>query len=187
MTEPRAPRADARRNRAILLDVAAEVVAEQGAQASLRDIARRAGVGMGTLYRHFATREELLGALLGARFDRLAARADALAAELPPLEALTAWLDEFTAGTTVYRGLAPSLMASADGDSPLKASCDAFREAGGRLLARAQASGDIRPDVDGGDLFALAGGVATVVDQSPVLAARRERLIELILGGLRAR
>ncbi|MQY06931.1 TetR/AcrR family transcriptional regulator [Actinomadura macrotermitis] len=186
MPETRHPRADALRNRARLLDAARAVVEEQGTEASLRDIARRAGVGMGTLYRHFATRGDLLEALLGARFDGLAARAAALAGELPPLEALTAWLHEFVSGATVYRGLAASLMATiGDETSSLHASCAALQDAGGRLLAAAQAAGRVRPDMDGADLFALVGAVATLIDQAPALAPRRDRLIDLILEGLR--
>ncbi|TDD81393.1 TetR/AcrR family transcriptional regulator [Actinomadura rubrisoli] len=181
-------RADAQRNRARILDVARTVVEEQGTQASLRDIARRAEVGMGTLYRHFATREELLEALLGSRFDRLAARAGTLEATRPPAEALEEWLREFAAGAATYRGLAASMIATLEDDaSSLHASCMAMREAGARLLARAQEAGHIRPDVDGTDLFALFSAVASIADVAPSIAARRDHLFALVMEGLVSR
>ncbi|WP_232382895.1 TetR/AcrR family transcriptional regulator [Actinomadura violacea] len=184
----RALRADARRNRERILDVAAEVVAEQGTQASLRDIARRAGVGMGTLYRHFATRGELLEALLGGRFDRLAERAAALRDAHPPGEALAAWLGEFASGLGVYRGLAASLVATIEDDTTaLHASCGRMRAAGADLLQRAQESGDVRPDVDETDVFALLGAVGSIADTAPSLAPRRDHLLRLVMDGLAAR
>lgn len=184
----RALRADAQRNRERILDVATAVVAEQGTQASLRDIARRAGVGMGTLYRHFATREELLEALLGGRFDRLAERAEALRDARPPGEALAAWLREFASGVAAYRGLAASLVATLEDDTTaLHASCGRMRAAGADLLRRAQESGDVREDVDGTDLFALLGAVASIADTAPSLAARRDHLLGLVMDGLAAR
>ncbi|HEU5024813.1 MAG TPA: helix-turn-helix domain-containing protein [Spirillospora sp.] len=184
----RALRADARRNRERILDVAAEVVAEQGTQASLRDIARRAEVGMGTLYRHFATRGELLEALLGGRFDRLAKRAAALRDAHPPAEALAAWLREFATGLAVYRGLAASLVATIEDDTTaLHASCGRMRAAGADLLRRAQESGDVRTDVDETDVFALLGAVGSIADTAPSLAARRDHLLELVMDGLAAR
>jgi AcrR family transcriptional regulator len=189
MTTPeprRAPRADAVRNRARILKVARTVVAEQGTQASLRDIARRAEVGLGTFYRHFPTRDELLEALLREGFGRLAAKAAALEAGRPPEEALMEWLGDFAVGATVYRGLTSSMMATlGDESSSLYASCLAMRQAAGRLLRNAQVSGHIRPDVDGTDLFALVSAVGWITDQAPSLAGRREHLFSLVMGGLR--
>ncbi|MFC4585175.1 TetR/AcrR family transcriptional regulator [Sphaerisporangium corydalis] len=185
---PRAQRADAQRNFERILAVARTVVAEQGTQASLRDIARRAGVGLGTLYRHFPTRDALLETLLGRRFDLLAERADALAGTRAPVEALKEWLGEFTAGAAVYRGLAASMMATIDDEnSPLHASCAAMRRSGARLLARAQEAGEVRADIDGTDLFALVSAVGWVSDQAPSLTARREHLLSLVMDGLTRR
>ncbi|WP_035864150.1 TetR/AcrR family transcriptional regulator [Kitasatospora cheerisanensis] len=182
----RAPRADALRNRDRLLETAAEVVAEQGAQASLRDVARRAGVGLGTLYRHFPNREALLEALLGRRFGQLAERAQELAGGGDPDAALTGWLREFCQGAGAYQGLPETLMATLrDPASPLHASCTAMREAGAGLLAAAQRAGRIRPDVTGTDLFALANAVSWIADQAPSLAGRREHLFRLVMDGLR--
>ncbi|WP_327675611.1 TetR/AcrR family transcriptional regulator [Kitasatospora sp. NBC_00458] len=184
----RAPRADARRNRDRVLEVAAEVVSEQGAQASLRDIARRADVGLGTLYRHFPTRDALLEALLRRRFELLAERAEELAAAVAPDRALGDWLREFTRGAGAYQGLSAALLATLqDPESPLHASCLTMRQACGRLLVAAQRDGLIRPDVDAVDLFALANGLAWIADQAPSLAERSDRLFGLVLDGLAPR
>jgi AcrR family transcriptional regulator len=182
---PRAQRADAQRNYDHLLEVARGVVDEQGTQASLREIARRAGVGLGTLYRHFPTRDALLETLLRQGFDRLAAKAASLESANSPDQALMEWLGDFSAGSTAYRGLAASMMATlGDEHSPLHASCLAMREAAARLLKRAQDAGHIRPDVDGTDLFALVSAVGWIGDQVPPVAARREHLFSLIMDGL---
>lgn len=173
-------RADARKNYAQLLAVAREVVAEQGAEASLRDIARRAGVGLGTLYRHFPTREALLDALLRASFDELTARAGDLEGSASPEEALTAWLREAVAVAHSYRGAIDAMVAAiADPESALHASCQTMRAAGTRLLARAQAEGKARPDLDGTDLFALLGALAWLRDQ-PSLAPRADHLFDVV-------
>ncbi|WP_327589073.1 TetR/AcrR family transcriptional regulator [Nonomuraea sp. NBC_00507] len=178
-------RADARRNRERILAVARVVVEEQGTEASLRDIARRAQVGLGTLYRHFPTREALLEALLRQSFDRLAARAEDLGESATPYEALVEFLGELIGGAGVYRGLAASMMATiSDEGSPLHTSCAAMRSAAGRLLERAQTAGRIRADVDGTDVFALANALSWITDQAPSLAPRRDHLFALVMAGL---
>ncbi|GAA3302096.1 TetR/AcrR family transcriptional regulator [Dactylosporangium vinaceum] len=184
-SDARAPRADAQRNYERILAVARTVIEEQGTQASLRDVARRAGVGLGTLYRHFPSRDALLEALLRRRFDDLAARADVLGGSCPPHEALARWLDEFVAGAGRYRGLPASIMATlrAD-DSPLHASCLAMRRSVGALLQQAQTAGQVRPDVTAVDVFALANAVGWIAEQDPALTARREHLLALVLDGL---
>ncbi|TQS24812.1 TetR/AcrR family transcriptional regulator [Microbispora sp. KK1-11] len=183
----RQQRADAQRNYERILEIARTVVEEQGTQASLRDIARRAEVGMGTLYRHFPTREALLEALLRQRFDNLAARAEKLEEADDSHEALRQWLREFLRGASAYRGLTTSMMTTiSDEDSPLHASCSAMREAAGRLVERAQDDGHIRPDADGMDVFALISAVGWIAEQGPVVAARREHLFSLVMDGLAA-
>ncbi|MFJ8039924.1 TetR/AcrR family transcriptional regulator [Kitasatospora sp. NPDC096147] len=184
----RAPRADAVRNRERLLEVAAEVVAEQGTQASLRDVARRAGVGLGTLYRHFPNREALLEALLHRRFRALAERAAELgAADAAPERALREWLYEFTREAGAYQGLPATLVATlGDVDSPLHADCLAMRAAGGRLLTAAQRAGAVRADVTPLDLYALSNALGWVGGQSEQLAGRRDHLFELLFAGLSA-
>ncbi|MFD9240789.1 TetR/AcrR family transcriptional regulator [Streptomyces sp. NPDC059556] len=173
------------RHRERVLEAAAEVVGEDGTQASLRDVARRAGGGLGTLYRHFPARDALLETLLRTGFDQLAEEAGRLLdADLPRDRALADWLGGFTERAGAFRGLPASLMATlGDPDSALHASCLAMREAGGRLLRTAQEIGRIRPDVDGTDLFALADALSWIADQAPSIAARRDRLLALLMDG----
>lgn len=160
-------RADARRNYEQLLAVAREAFAEHGTDASLRDVARRAGVGIGTLYRHFPTREALLEALMSSGFDALQSRAEELLAASSPGDALLTWLRELAVGSTTYQGLPSSVMAALrEEGSELHASCHAMRAAGGRLLARAQESGAVRADLVIGELLALVAGIAWASEQS---------------------
>jgi AcrR family transcriptional regulator len=167
-------RADAQKNYDQLLAVARDVVTEQGADASLRDVARRAGVGLGTLYRHFPTREALLEALLRTFFDELTLMAGQLQTSLSCDDALLSWLREAVAVATNYRGVTTAMMAAIeDPDSALHMSCVTMRAAGTRLLERAQAAGQARKEIDGVDLFALVGALAWLGDQ-PALAQRAD-------------
>ncbi|WP_018548358.1 TetR/AcrR family transcriptional regulator [Streptomyces sp. LaPpAH-108] len=177
-------RADARKNRDHLLATAGAALAEQGTDVSLRDIARRAGVGLATLLRHFPTREALLEALLRTSFDELTARAAEFEESRAPEDALVSWVRDCVAWTTAYRGVTV-LMAAAidDPDSALHASCVTLRAAGARLLARAQSSGTARPDLDGTDLFALIAALAWLGDQ-PALAPRADHLFEVVAGAI---
>lgn len=176
-------RADARHNFAHLVRVAADVIERDGTEASLRDIARRAGVGLGTLYRHFPTREALLAALLQSRFDKLTSRASELEKQSDPLAALTVWVNELAACAASYRGLSSTLLATmADESSPLHASCKAMRVAGGRLLTSAQRAGRVRTDVRADDLFTLVGAVAGAADH--VSTSRTEHMLAIIIDGI---
>ncbi|MFD9585119.1 TetR/AcrR family transcriptional regulator [Streptomyces sp. NPDC059980] len=177
-------RADARKNRDHLLAVAGAVIAEQGVDASMRDIARRADVGLATLLRHYPTREALLEALLHTSFDELTAKAGELETSSSPADALAAWLRDCVAWTTEYRGVTV-LMAAAidDTESALHASCVTLRAAGARLLTRAQEAGAARTDVDGADLFALVAALAWLGDQPP-LAPRADHLFDLVANAL---
>ncbi|MBO9875231.1 MULTISPECIES: TetR/AcrR family transcriptional regulator [Xanthomonas] len=180
-------RADAQKNYQRLLDVAREALAESGADTSLRDIARRAEVGLGTLYRHFPTREALLEALLRNDFEDLATKADALCAAAASDQALLAWLEEIIAFTHQQRGiLAPMMSAIEDDSSALHAACVRLRAAGAALLARAQAEGKARADMDGDALFDLIAALAWLREQ-PSHAQRSERLFELVTGAILAR
>jgi AcrR family transcriptional regulator len=173
-------RADAKKNYDQLLAVARHVVAEQGADASLRDVARKAGVGLGTLYRHFPTREVLLEALLRTKFDESAQRANELEKWDDAGSALVTWLREAVAMTHTYSGaIAPMVAAIADEGSALHASCVSLRAAGTRLLVRAQAEGVARRDMDGNDLFALISALAWLADQPP-LVPRADHLFDII-------
>lgn len=177
-------RADAQKNYQRLLDVAREALAETGADASLRDIARRAEVGLGTLYRHFPNREALLEALLRSGFEDLAAKADALRTAQDSDQALVAWLQEIIAFTHRQRGvIAPMMSAIEDASSALHTSCVRLRSAGAALLARAQADGKARADMDGEELFDLIAALAWLREQ-PSHAQRSERLFELVTGAV---
>ncbi|MFI6290129.1 TetR/AcrR family transcriptional regulator [Nonomuraea sp. NPDC050790] len=172
-------RADARRNRDLLVAAATGVVAEEGPEASLNEIARRAGVGPGTLYRHFPTRDALLAAVFEGRLSRLCEQAEELSASAPPGEALVAWLRLLTVHAMTDKGLGARMMlptsaASVDCWAMLRAAADG-------LLKPAQESGHLRPDVDFTDLVELTAGIA----QSAPDPARAHRLLTLTLDGLR--
>ncbi|AWW43438.1 TetR family transcriptional regulator [Streptomyces sp. AS58] len=177
-------RADARKNHDHLLEVAGAAITEQGIDVSLRDIARRAGVGLATLLRHFPTREALLDALLRTNFDELTAKAAALETSSSPDEALASWLRDCVAWTTEYRGVVV-LMAAAidDPESALHASCSTLRAAGARLLTRAQAADKARTDIDGVDLFALVSALAWLGDQRS-LASRADHLFDVVASAI---
>ncbi|MFF4244677.1 TetR/AcrR family transcriptional regulator [Streptomyces sp. NPDC001822] len=176
-------RADALRNRALLLAAAGEVIAERGTDASLRDIARRAGVGIGTLYRHFADRERLLEALLDANFDALRKRADSLLAAPDPEAALLAWLRELAAGSATYRGLPESIMeALADEQSGLHDACEQTKSAGGRLLERAREAGRIRPGLTIHAAISVALGLSWAAQHSCDLAGQVDHLLSAAIG-----
>ncbi|MEV5755031.1 helix-turn-helix domain-containing protein [Actinoallomurus sp. NPDC052308] len=186
MVEPTAGaemRADARRNRENILAVAREVFDQQGTEASLRDVARRAGVGIGTLYRHFPTRDALLEAVLRNGLENMRAAADEALEASSPREALIAWLQRFSERSGACRGFPASVLnALVDEQSELHASSAAMMEAATRLLARAQEAGEIRKDVDAEELFAAAAAVGWVAEYSG--RKRAERILGLLGDGL---
>ncbi|MFM0366684.1 TetR/AcrR family transcriptional regulator [Paraburkholderia sediminicola] len=177
-------RADARKNYSHLLEIARDVVAEHGADASMRDIARRADVGLATLFRHFPTREALFEALLRMNVDELIQQAAELETSNPPDEALVSWFREGVAFVHTYNGIcALFATAHADPDSALHASSTALRSAGARLLLRAQAEGTARADIDGVDLFALMSAFGWLVGQ-PAFAPRGDHLFHVITSAI---
>lgn len=177
-------RADAIKNRDHILAVARDIVGEHGVDASLRDIARRADVGLATLLRHFPTREALFEALLHARLDELTQRARYLEASSSPDDALLGWFREGVAFVRSYSGVVTLMATSiADPDSALHASCITVRSAGTRLLLHAQANGRAHADVDGADLFALIAALGWLGDQ-PSFAPRADHLLELIANAI---
>ena len=184
-----APRADAQRNRELLLAAAREAFASHGTDASLRDVARCAGVGIGTLYRHFPTREALLEALLDSNFDALRVRAEHLLdSARPPQDALLVWLSELAGGARTYLGLPQSIMAAlADENSKLHASCAAMRASCARLLDRAQEAGRVRADVTVDEVIALAVGLAWAAQQPGGPAHSMARLLSTAMYGLAVR
>jgi AcrR family transcriptional regulator len=173
-------RADAKKNYDHILTVARDLLTGKSTDASLRDIARQAGVGDGTLHRHFPNREALLEALLRERFAASAQRADELATSDDVEDALVTWLREAVAMTHDYSGvIAPMVAAIADENSALHSTCVSLRTAGARLLARAQSEGVARQDMDGDDLFALISALAWLAEQPP-LVPRAKHLFDII-------
>jgi AcrR family transcriptional regulator len=151
----RRPRTDAQRNRTHILDTAEQYFAEHGVGGSLDAIAKQAGVGPGTLYRHFPNRGALLAALLDARADELEQRRQAIATEqTDAADALARWLDALSAWASAFDGLPEPLRAALDEkSSPLALTCQGFVEVTDEFLAAAQREGGARPDVRGRDLF----------------------------------
>jgi len=171
-------RADARRNYEKLLAAAREAFAEAGMTASLEDIARRAGVGIGTLYRHFPTRQDLFESVYVDEVEALCRTADELA-DLPPWDALAAWLRRFVTYTATKRAIAEAL----NHKSTVFATCRrAIDAAGEPLLRRAQESGDARPDSSFDDVIRLVGGVTMYPFADP---AQLERVLTMALDGIR--
>jgi AcrR family transcriptional regulator len=178
-------RADARRNYERLLAAADAAFTQHGAEASLEDIARRAAVGIGTLYRHFPTRQILLEATFGGRLDALRDEADNLARTAAPLPALTTWLRSLLRYVTEFRGLSELVMTTMrNRTSDLHASGIGMRRAGGRLLARAQASGEVRPDLDDADLILMVNGIVWAAERVPG-EEHADRLLAVMIDGLR--
>jgi AcrR family transcriptional regulator len=183
-TAERPLRADARRNQEKLVAVAREAYAEVGVSAPMDEIARRAGVGPGTLYRHFPTREALLAAVYRDDIEAIASRADALAAELPPTEALTAWLTEQMAYIGHKIGMGAAIKSMLGNDTATMDYCrDTMRGALARLLEPTQAAGTIRADVDPTLLLRLVHGVGVASESAPDQAGH---MLDIVLAGLRA-
>jgi AcrR family transcriptional regulator len=181
-------RADGRRSHEELLAAGRETLAEQGTDASLREVARRAGVSIATLYRHFPTREALLEALLRQAFDTLRAQAAELLAAPDPGQALVSWLWKLTAASARYDGLPASVMGALhDPGSSLHESCAGLGTAASDLLARAQRSGQIRADLEAGELLATVYAMAWAARQAPQTADAGDRFLELLVEGLAAR
>jgi AcrR family transcriptional regulator len=182
----RKPRADAQRNRDGLLEAAKAAFAEVGPEASLDEIARRARVGIGTLYRHFPTRDAIVEAVYRREVQQLADAAPRLVEALPPAEALRAWMRLFIDYIAAKKVIAPALKSLVGGGSALYADSGArITEAIGLLVERARASGTIRPDADSADLLRALIGFA-YVNSAPDWEASARRLIDLLIDGLRS-
>ena len=175
-------RADARRNYEKLLLAARAAFTQDDADTSLEDIARRAEVGIGTLYRHFPTRQDLLEAVYVDEVEALSQSARDLA-ELAPWEALVAWLHRFVGYVGTKQALANELFAYSGRSAEVFASCrTALFGAGEPLLERAQQAGAVRPDVDIGDVLHLVSGIAKISTPDP---DQIDRLLDVALDGLR--
>ena len=181
----RKPRSDAQRNRERILEVARQAFSRSGANTSLDDIARQAGVGPGTLYRHFPTREVLLEAVYRSEMEKLAAAEQKFAEELPPVEALRAWLLLFVDYIAAKRLIAPALNALlGDPKKVFEASYARIWEAIRALVKRAIKNGDIRKDLDPIDLLRALIGVASVAT-SPDWQQSAKRLVDILITGAR--
>ena len=183
---PRPMRADAQRNYARLLDAARAAFLERGADdVSLEEIARRAGVGIGTLYRHFPTRQALLEAVYRDQVDTLSARAEELLRTESPEEALAEWMRALLEFSSTKRSMTSALLATLGTDSELLSACvTVIRTAAEALLARAQQAGVVRPDADAGDLMRLVHAVNIATEKAPD-PGQADRMLALILDGLR--
>jgi AcrR family transcriptional regulator len=171
-------RADARRNRDRLVSVASDVIAEHGADASLEEIARRAGVGSATLHRHFRSRSALLEAVFRDRVATLCALAGDLLAEPEPGAALVTWLHAVVAHAAANRGLGASLVLGAGHAESVHAK---ITDAGNVLLVRAQAKGAANPDIAIADLLTLVNAISVVTEGRPDHA---DRLLRLVVRGV---
>jgi AcrR family transcriptional regulator len=182
----RKPRADAARNRERILEVAKQAFTRSGADTSLDDIAKEAGVGPGTLYRHFPTREELLKAVYRTEVEKLAAAEQKFAETMPPIEALRAWLLLFVDAVATKQIIAPALNALVgDHKKVFEASYAQIHEAIRALVKRAVQSGDIRRDLDSMDLLRALVGVSNVAS-SPNWQQSARRLVDILVSGSQA-
>jgi AcrR family transcriptional regulator len=177
----RPQRADARLNHHKLVAAARALFSEKGTSAPLEEVAERAGVGIGTLYRHFPTRQALLEAVYVDEVEAIA-RAAADLAELPPWEALSEWLHQYVGFAATKRVLNEALMET-DPNSNVVLTCrTAIVGAGTALVERAQRAGVVRDDTNFIDVVRMVGGIAMVPTEDP---EQKQRLLELALDGLR--
>lgn len=190
---PRPMRADARRNHERLLAEARAAFAAHGTDASLEDVAKRAGVGIGTLYRHFPNRYALMSAVFEDAVGQLLARSRELLDDPQPCGALVTWLRDIISHAGEYRGLSRALMTvsySASHDngahgSELARCSGPIREAGSALLARAQEAGAVRLGVSIGDLLQLTHAIALAAEETPSDPDLADRLLTLTVRGLK--
>jgi AcrR family transcriptional regulator len=179
-------RADAKRNYDRIVEVAREVFREQGYDASLDEVAKRAGVGPGTLYRHFPKRENLLDAIMQSWVDRVTEASEkALAYEGADRELLLRWFEEYVALISLHKG-GPAKITSAMGDptSPILTKCQVLTSANDRVIERLREDGVLRDGVDTVQVCRLVGGIATVADQGDLDAAAVRPLLEVVADGL---
>jgi AcrR family transcriptional regulator len=186
-TSGRPLRADAQRNRDRLLDVAVQAFSRDGLDATLDAIAKQAGVGIGTLYRHFPTREALIEAAYRNELARLCDAVPGLLRSVPPDEATRAWMDRYIDYMTTKRGMADALRAViASGVNPYAQSRDRLIAAITALLAADGGAGTLRADVEPGDVLASLSGISLAAGE-PAQRDQARRLLDLLMDGLRYR
>jgi AcrR family transcriptional regulator len=182
---PRKLRADAQRNRERILEIARTAFSRSGANVSLDEVARKARLGPGTLYRHFPTREALLEAVYRTEVEKLAAAERKFAESMPPVEALRAWMLLFVDYIAAKQIIAPALNNIVGGSSKLFETTGAqIKGAINSLVKRAVESGDIRPDLDPLDLFRALVGVSNVAS-GPDWVQSAKRLVDILILGSR--
>ncbi|HEY3630124.1 MAG TPA: helix-turn-helix domain-containing protein [Jatrophihabitantaceae bacterium] len=180
----RPKRADARRNYDKLINAARQAFTDLGSSASLEEIARRADVGIGTLYRHFPTRHDLLQAVYVEEVEALAASAEDFT-DLPPWDALVSWLRRFVAYALAKRALSDELLTTMGMESQIFRKChDAIWQAGEPLLRRAQEDGSVRADTDFTDVVRMVSGISMIKSATP---EQLDRILLMALDGLRYR
>jgi len=179
-------RVDAQRNYDKLVLAAREAFRERGSDASLDDIAKRAGVGPGTLYRHFPTRDALIDAMMRDWSERINADSEEIAAsDLPAREALTTWFAKFVENVGIYQGAAAKVMSAMDDpSSPIYRKCQVLVAANEKVLARARELDALRDGVEAREVMRIVSGVATVVDQSGLTADQAEPMLAIVLDGI---
>ena len=177
-------RADAARNRAKIVDAAREVFREKGYDAPLDDVAKKAGVGPGTLYRHFPTRDNLVDAVMQAWVDRVNGSVeDVLTGGGDAREMLLRWLETYVGLITVHKGGAARITGALDDDtSPIQTKCQVLRGANQQVIDKL--AGELRPDVDSLQMARLAGGIATVADNGDLPAPAVRPMLAVIADGL---
>jgi AcrR family transcriptional regulator len=181
----RKPRTDALRNRERILETAKRAFTRFGAEASLDEIAKQAGVGPGTLYRHFPTRDTLIEAVYRKEVEKLAAAGRQFAETMTPVEALRAWMLLFVDHIAAKQIIAPALNSVAGGASKLyEGSRTTLQGATEALVKRAIKSGDVRRDIDAFDLFRALVGVSHVTVGSDWRESAR-RLVDILIAGSR--
>jgi AcrR family transcriptional regulator len=182
---PRKPRADAIRNRERILELAKEAFNRSGANISLDELAREAGVGPGTLYRHFPTRDALLEAVYRSEVEKLAAAEREFTATMSPVEALRSWMLLFVDYIAAKQIIAPALNTMVGGPSKVfESTGHLVKGAIHGLVQRAIESGDIRPDLDPFDLLRALIGVSNVAS-GPGWQQSARRLVEILVAGSR--
>jgi AcrR family transcriptional regulator len=182
---PRKPRADAQRNRERILEVAKDAFTQSGANISLDDVAKQAGIGAGTLYRHFPTRDALLEAVYRTEVEKLAAAEQGFSEAMPPIEALQTWMFLFVDYIATKQIIAPALNTLVGGPSKLfETSSGLIKGAIQALVTRAIESGDIRPDLDPLDLLRALVGVSNVASV-PDWQQSARRLVQILIIGSR--
>lgn len=179
-------RADARRNYDKLIAAAREVFTERGSEGSLDEVAKRAGVGPGTLYRHFPTRDDLLDALMRDWTERVVADAEAaVSADLSPRKTLEQWFTAYIGHVTLHRGAAAKLSAAMDDESsPMYRKCQTLVSANEHVIDALAGSGALRPGVEARQVMRLISGVATFADSTGIADDEVTPMLDIVIDGI---